>query len=67
MKRHTYEIYVSVGKEALKKMFEMYSHNDAEIIKQTAKILINVKCIYDDVNIEIIAKQGNRQVLHLTA
>lgn len=54
MKRETYEIYISVGTEELKKMFEMYATNDIEIIKQTAKILVNVKCIYEDVNTEII-------------
>lgn len=67
MKRETYEIYISVGTEELKKMFEMYATNDIEIIKQTAKILVNVKCIYDDVNIEIIVKKDNKQILHFSA
>lgn len=35
----------------------MYATNDIEIIKQTAKILVSVKCIYDDVNTEIIVKK----------
>lgn len=48
-------------------MFEMYATNDIEIIKQTAKILVSVKCIYDDVNTEIIVKKDNKQILHFSA
>lgn len=66
MKR-TYDIYTSAGKEALKKTFEMYSNNDTDIIMQATKMLMNVKSKYNDVNVEIIAKQGDRQILHITA
>lgn len=65
--RRTYDLFYSVGNEPLKKTTEMYAENDSEIIKTALEMMLSLKSEYSEIKVELIAKQGDRQVLHFVA